>query len=83
MQAVFIKETLRESLISDAVTFALLLFSTWFSREMGGGFWEFACVVMFIFWLSVRLPMESHRIIKLNTKADAIKWAQSLPEDAP
>jgi len=83
MQAVFIKETLRESVISDVVTFALLLFCIWFSREMGGGFWEFACVAIFIFWLSVRLPMESERIVKLHTKAEAIKWAQSLPEDAP
>jgi hypothetical protein len=83
MHAVFIKESLKESLASDAATFALLLFCIWFSREMGGGVWEFACVAMLIFWLSVRLPMETPRYIKLHSKAEAIKWAQSLPEDTP
>ncbi len=81
MQAVFMKETLRESVASDVVTLAVVCFCIWFSRHMGGGMWEFLCVCMLIFWLSCRLPFESQRIVKLRSKADAIKWANSLPDD--
>lgn len=79
--AVFVREGLLESVLSDLLTLAVLAFAIWFSREMGGGFWEAVCFAMLILWLSVKLPMETARVVKLRTKADAVAWAQSLPED--
>ena len=80
--AVFVREGLLESVLSDLMTLAVLAFAIWFSREMGGGFWEGVCFAMLILWLSVRLPMETKRIVKLRTKADALAWAQSLTDEA-
>lgn len=81
VNVVFIRESMNESLLSDAVTFALLLISIWFSRHMGGGYWEMGCTALLIMWLYARLPMESTRVLKLRSKADALAWAQSLPDD--
>lgn len=79
--AVFYREGLLESVLSDLMSLAVLAFAIWFSREMGGGFWEAVCFAMLILWLSVKLPMETARAVKLRSKADAIAWAQALPDE--
>lgn len=79
--AVFYREGLLESVLSDLMTLAVLAFAIWFSREMGGGFWEAVCFAMLILWLSVKLPMETKRVVKFSTKAEALSWAKALPDD--
>lgn len=79
--AVFYREGLLESVLSDLMSLAVLAFAIWFSREMGGGFWEAVCFAMLILWLSVKLPMETKRVVKFSTKAEALSWAQALPDD--
>lgn len=79
--AVFNRESAVESIVSDLVTFGFLCFSIWFSHEMGGGFWEAVCFAMLLLWLSVKLPMETKRVVKFSTKAEALDWVNALPDD--
>jgi hypothetical protein len=75
-------ETALQSLATDCATFGGLVFCTWFSQRMGGGVWEFISVGMFLAWLFAKLPWErATRTTKMHTKADALAWANSLPED--
>jgi hypothetical protein len=75
-------ETLFESVATDCATFGGLVFCTWFSQKMGSGVWEAISVAMFISWLFARLPWErATRTTTMRTKADAIAWANALPDD--
>jgi len=78
---VYERESLIESIASDGFTFLMLIFSIWFSEEMGSAFWMIICAAMLFIWLSIKLPMETDRVKKLKGKEAAIKWAESLPED--
>jgi hypothetical protein len=76
------RETVAESLIKDGVTFAGLLLCIWFSQAMGGGVWEFITVVMFTFFALNCMPWErASRTTVLHSKAEALAWAESLPDD--
>lgn len=75
-------ESLAHSVASDAVTFGCLLVCILFSRYMGGGVWEFLTLMMFTLWMFCRLPWERvTRTTKLRSKAEAMAWAKSLPDD--
>ena len=71
---------MRESILSDAVTALMLVFCIWFSHQMGEGFWTLACFFLLGSWLTIQLPMETSRVVKLSSKDEAIKWAESLPD---
>ena len=79
--AVYEKETMRESLISDGMTFVVLLFLIWFSNNVEADFWTLVCFVMLIVWLTIKLPMETNRVSKFSTKNEAVDWANALPSD--
>jgi len=52
---------------------------------MGGGFWTFFTVCMFMVFLAGKWqlgPGAKHSgWVKLGSKADAIAWANALPDD--
>jgi hypothetical protein len=76
------REKLWESIASDVCTFSGLIFCIWFSKIMGGGFWELFTAAIFLFWLTCKLPWERvTRTTKIRTKAEAKAWAESLPDD--
>ena len=76
-------ESMVHSIASDAVTFGGLCVCIWFSQMMGGGVWEVVTLVMFFVWISCKMPWETlTRTKKLHTKADAMAWAESLPDDS-
>jgi len=79
--AIYERETVLESIASDAVTFLGLTFCIWFSDKMGGAFWTIMSAAMLFIWLSVKIPMEKDRVKKLKSKEEAIEWAKSLPDD--
>lgn len=75
-------ETMVESICSDIVTFGFLLLCMWFSYSQGGGWWTFFTCSMFLILLAVKMPgRASSRWVKLSSKKEAIKWAESLPDD--
>ena len=75
-------ETLAASIASDAVTFGLMAFCIWFSAHMGGGWWLMVTTAMMFMWLSIKVPGAMDRTTVLNSKSEAIEWAQGLPDDA-
>lgn len=78
---VIYKERLWESFASDLVTFAFLALCIWFSVSQGGGWWTFFTSTMFIIALSAKMSIASSRVVKINNKAEAIRWANSLEND--
>lgn len=74
-------ETAVESIFSDLVTFGFLLLCMWFSYSYGGGWWTFFTCSMFLAFLSVKMPSNAGRWVKIASKEEAIEWAQSLPDD--
>lgn len=75
-------ESLLHSLASDAATFGGMVLCIWFSQHMGSGVWEFVSLVMFTVWALCRMPWERiSNTTKLSTKAEALAWAESLPDD--
>lgn len=78
---VIYKERLWESVASDLVTFSFLALCIWFSIDQGGGWWAFFTSCMFLIYVSGEISMASNRVVKIQTKADALKWANSLTDD--
>lgn len=82
MITVIYKERFLESVASDFTTFAFLVLCIWFSNDQGGGWWTFFTACMFLIFLSAKVAaLASQRILKLNTKKDALRWANSLDEE--
>lgn len=73
------RESLAQSVISDIVTFAFLVLCIWFSWHMGGGFWTFFTVCMFLLFISAKSTVSS--LQKFRTKRELLEWANSLPDD--
>lgn len=73
-------ESLVESIFKDVVTFSFLLLCIWFSNNQGGGWWTFFTCAMFILWVAAAGARMTKTTIK--TKAQAVSWANNLPEDA-
>ena len=79
---VIYKERFLESVASDLTTFAFLALCIWFSNDQGGGWWTFFTACMFLVFLSAKVAaLTGQRVIKLKTKADALRWAKSLPDE--
>lgn len=78
---VIYKERLWESVASDLVTFSFLALCIWFSVDQGGGWWTFFTSCMFLFSLSAKIAMAGNRVVKINSKAEALKWAKGLQDD--
>lgn len=80
------RETPIASVASDAFTFSMLGLCIWFSWHMGGGWWIFFCVSMFLISLSAKWQLgageKQSGWVKLKTKREAMEWAASLPEDS-
>jgi len=79
------RETPVASVASDVFTFSLLVLCIWFSWHMGGGFWTFFTACMFMISLAGKWqlgPGAKHSgWVRLKSKAEAIDWANSLPDD--
>jgi thiol:disulfide interchange protein len=79
------RETPVGSIALDIFTFAMLVLCIWFSWHMGGGFWTFFTVCMFMVFLGGKWqlgPGAKHSgWVKLGCKADAIALANALPDD--
>lgn len=74
-------EGLAQSVLSDMVTGAMLVACIWFSHWTGCVIWEFACMGIFLIWLGSKTPFASNRILRINSKREAIDWAAALPDD--
>jgi len=78
---VIYKERLWKSFASDLITFAFLALCIWFSESQGGGWWTFFTSTMFLIALSAKVSIASSRIVKINNKAEAVKWANGLADE--
>ena len=78
---VVFKERLWESVASDLITFSFLALCIWFSISQGGGWWTFFTSCMFLLGLTAKVSIASSRIVKINNKAEAIKWANGLEDE--
>lgn len=78
---VIYKERFWESVASDLVTFSFLALCIWFSIDQGGGWWTFFTSCMFLVSVAGKMALISYRIVKIQTKAEALKWANSLTDD--
>jgi len=78
---VIYKERLWESFASDLVTFAFLALCIWFSESQGGGWWTFFASTMFLIALSAKVSIASSRVVKINNKAEAVRWANGLADE--
>jgi len=74
------RESLLDSVASDVITFGFLALCIWFSHDMGGGWWTFFTCSMFLLMLAAKLAKLSTRQVVLKSKAEAIAWANALPE---
>ncbi len=79
--AVYSRETMKESILSDAVTALMLIGAISFSHYMQTPLWTIACFIMLGVSLTVKLPMETDREFKFGSKKEAINWANNLPDD--
>ncbi len=78
---VIYKERLWESVASDIVTFCFLALCIWFSNNQGGGWWTFFTSCLFLAGLASKMAVMSSRIVKIDSKQDAVKWANELTDD--
>lgn len=76
------RETVLQSIAKDGISCAVIALLIWFSWHMGGGVWTFITVGMLIVYCSAKLPWNgANRKTILLSKADAIAWANSLPDE--
>ena len=75
-------ESILQSVTSDVFTCSFLALCIWFSHNQGGGWWTFFTCSLFLLVLGVKVSrLGPSRNKKLRSKKEAIKWANSLPED--
>lgn len=74
-------ESVLTSIVKDVVTFAFLLLCVWVSQ--GSTWWTFFTGSLFIAFGYFRMAaFVAERQTKLYSKAEAVKWANALPDDA-
>lgn len=79
--AVFDKrESLIESLMKDAGTFTMLALCVYVSQ--GSKWWTLASGLMFVLWLFGVSAKVAKRNKTFRTKAELLKWANTLEEEA-
>lgn len=78
---VIYKERLWESVASDLVTFAFLALCIWYSNRLNSDYWTFFTACLFLLSLSAKIAMLGPQTVKIKTKAEALKWANSLTDD--
>jgi len=73
LKIIILRESLIQSVITDAFTFGFLIFTTWFNYAfIGGSQYVYAIIlVMFIMFL-----MQTSRVKKFYSKKDAIKYIE-------
>jgi len=65
---IWYRESLWQSICSDAVTFGMLVFCIWFSGD--SKFWNFVCFLMFF----VYLLKHSRNVKEFKTKEELQAW---------
>lgn len=73
------RESLKDSIYKDIVTFTLLSFSIYISHD--SKFWTFVTGLMFIFYSFHKLSIFLERNNLFHTKRQIKEWVDSLPDD--
>lgn len=71
-------ESLIESILRDAVTFGFILLCIYCSH--GSNWWTFFCGSVALLFLSGKAVSSASKTKRLSSKAEAIKWAESLED---
>ncbi|HET6788025.1 MAG TPA: hypothetical protein VFH49_08700 [Aquabacterium sp.] len=74
------RETIIESLTKDAGTLAMVVLCIYVSQ--GSKWWTLATGLMFVAWIFGVAARAAKRNKTFTSKADLLKWANSLEEEA-
>ena len=74
-------ESVLESWSKDAITLGVMVLCVWVSRD--SAWWTFftGCFALAFFFAKAASIWDTRRTV-IKSKADALAWAESLPDDA-
>ena len=75
------KESLLSGALSDLGTGLMLTWCILLSYKMDSSFWTVVSFGMYILYFYARIRIKPVTTTSFSTKKEALKWAETLPED--